>query len=141
MSPQLKKTYVDTGKVRWVFRNFAFLTQDSNDAAAASYCAQEQNKFPAFEQALFTNQGSESATTFTKENMATWAGQVGMDVNAFNACVNSGKYTAQVQKDNQYAQTAGVRGTPTFFINGQPLVGAQPLASFQTLIEQIRQGQ
>lgn len=118
MSPQLDKEYVQTGKVRWVFRNFAFLTQDSLEAAAATYCAQEQGKFVPFEEKLFANQGAESATTFTKDNMAKWAGEVGMDTTAFSACISSGKYTTQVQKDNQYASQAGIRGTPSFFING-----------------------
>lgn len=118
MSPQLDKEYVQTGKVRWVFRNFAFLTQDSMTAAQATYCAQEQNKFWELEEKLYSNQGAESASTFTNDNLAKWATEIGMDSNAFVSCVTSGKYASQVQKDNQYAQQAGLRGTPSFFING-----------------------
>ena len=119
MSPQLVKDYVDTGKVRWIFRNFAFLSQDSLNAAEAVYCANEQDKFWLLESALYKSQGQESSGTFSKDQLKKLAKDTGLDAAAFNSCLDSGKYGVQVTKDNQYAQSQGVRGTPTFFINGK----------------------
>jgi protein-disulfide isomerase len=113
------KDYVDTGKVRWVFHNFAFLSQDSLNAAEATYCANDQNKFWQLEDVLYANQGAESATTFSKDQLKKLAAQAGLDTAAFNQCLDSGKYTAQINKDSAAAQAIGVQGTPTFFINGQ----------------------
>ena len=121
MSPQISKEYVDTGKVRWIFRNFAFLTQDSLNAAEAAYCANEQDKFWPLKEVLYANQGSESATTFSKEQLKKLAKDAGIEPTAFNTCLDSGKYSAQVAKDRQYGEQQGVQGTPTFMINGRPV--------------------
>lgn len=140
MSPQLDQEYVQTGKVRWVFRNFAFLSQDSLNAAEATYCANDQNKFWPFEEKLFANQGAESASTLTRENIKLLAQQAGLDTNVFNTCYDGRKYTSQVTKDSQYAQQSGVTGTPSFFVNSRlyGLQGGTPqdwLANFRKTLD------
>jgi len=119
VGPQVIKEYVDTGKVRWTFRNLAFLSQDSLNAAEATYCAQDQDKFWPFHAKLYASQGSESAATFGKDQLKVIAKDLGFDASAFNACLDSGKYAAQVNKDNTYASQQGVNSTPTFLINGK----------------------
>lgn len=133
MSPQITKEYVDTGKVYWIFREMAFLTQDSLNAAQAAYCAQDQDKFWPFHEKLFASQGDESASTFGKDQLKTFARDLGLDATAFNACLDSGKYAAQVNKDNNYASQQGVNSTPTFIINGKmaQLMAADPARAIQ----------
>jgi protein-disulfide isomerase len=65
-----------------------------------------------------------------------WAADLGLNTQQFNSCVDSGKYRSEVQKYFSDGQTAGVSGTPTFFVNGQKLVGAQPFSAFKAVIDQ-----
>lgn len=119
MSPQVDQNYVNTGKVLFTYRPVAFLSQDSANAAEAAYCANDQNKFWPMHDILFANQGSESATTFGKDTLKQLAKQAGLDTTAFNACIDSGKYTAQVNTDTQAIANSGVQSVPSFVINGQ----------------------
>jgi protein-disulfide isomerase len=139
VGPQIDKEYVQTGKVRWVFRNFAFLSQDSYNAAEASYCAQEQGKFWPLHDILFSNQGAESGSTFSMDNLKRFAKQSGLEESAFNACLDSRKYKDQVTKDNQYAQAQGVQGTPTFFMNGRAInvMDRDPQATINNLRREL----
>lgn len=72
----------------------------------------------------------------TKDDMKQWAKDLGLNTNDFNNCLDSEKYKSIVDQDEQSGLTAGVNGTPTFFINGTMLVGAQPFQSFKTIIDQ-----
>ncbi len=133
--PQLKKDYIDTGKIQFYFRQFPFLGPASNVAADAAECAQDQGKFWQFEDYMYTNQPDESDTTlYTAANLAQVAGNMGMDSNAFANCVTNKTDDARTQQDYTQGQAAGVSGTPTFYINGVQLVGAQPYTAFQSAI-------
>jgi protein-disulfide isomerase len=79
---------------------------------------------------LFANQDSLST-----ENYKAWAKELGLNENQFNTCIDSQKYASQVQKDFDDGVAAGVSGTPTFFVNGQKLVGAQPFSVFKQVID------
>lgn len=132
----LIKDYVNTGKVKFSFRHFAFLGQESNWASEASECANEQGKFWDFHDYLFKNQKGENQGTFSKENLKGFAANLGLDTLKFNACLDGGKYAKAVTDDTKAGQTAGVSGTPTIFVNGQVMVGAQPYSVLKTLIDQ-----
>ncbi len=135
--PQIIKNYVDTGKATFSFRQYAFLGPSSTVAANAAECANEQGKFWAFHDYMYQHQPAETDTSmYTTDNLTTIAGQLGMDTAAFNSCLSSNKDAALAQKDFTEGQTAGVSGTPTIFIDGIPVVGAQPYSAFQTLIDQ-----
>jgi predicted DsbA family dithiol-disulfide isomerase len=69
------------------------------------------------------------------QELASLAGQIGLDQEAFSTCQNSGKFTNLVREQSQLSQSIGVRSTPTFLINNQPLVGAQAFEAFQQVIE------
>lgn len=134
---QIIKDYVDTGKAVFYFRDYAFLGAASTLAANANGCANEQGKFWDFIAYMYQNQPSESDTSmFTNENLTTVAGQLGMSTDQFSSCMTSNKYAQQAAQDLADGQKAGVSGTPTIFINGLPIVGAQPYSAFQTLIDQ-----
>ncbi len=72
------------------------------------------------------------------ENLKKFAQEMGLDQEAFNSCLDTGKYTEAVNRQNEFAKKLGVQSTPSFLINGIPLVGAQPIEKFQALFEQLK---
>lgn len=131
----LLKDYVDTGKVKFAFRNYAFLGQESTWAAEASECANEQNKFWEYHDYLYTHQGKENAGDFSKEKLEGFAQAIGLNTDQFKSCLESDKYAAKVKEDFTQGQAAGVQGTPATFINGQLVSGAQPYSNFKSIID------
>ena len=129
--PSIIKDYVDTGKVRYVFRDFPLGFHDqAKPAAMAAECAGDQGKYWEYHDLLFKNQASLSAANYKK-----WAKDLKLDTTKFDACVDTNKYKAEVEKDFSDGQKAGVSGTPAFFINGKMISGAQPYSVFKTEIE------
>jgi protein-disulfide isomerase len=118
-------------QVRFVYRDFPFLSQESMIAAQAAHCADEQGAFWEFHNALFSGRYPLGAQAYE-----TYAVELGLDSSDLLACISSGRYEQEVEDDARFAAGRGVTGTPTFFINGIPLVGAQPLDRFSFLIEQ-----
>jgi len=123
--------------VRFGYQHFAFLGDESQWAAEASECAgaQSENAFWAYHDKLFSSQNGENQGAFSKDNLKRFASELGLDTKAFNECMDSGKYTDVVQSETQFGQTLGVRSTPSFVVNGQPVIGAQSFETFQQLIE------
>jgi protein-disulfide isomerase len=132
--PALEEEYITTGKVRYVFRNFPILGVQSRWAALAAECAHEQGHFWEYHDKLFTlaQQGQE----LLRSRLKSVAAELGLDVAQFDSCLDSSKYLDEVQEDFAAGQNAGVTGTPAFLINGQLIVGAQPIEKFRELIEQ-----
>jgi protein-disulfide isomerase len=134
---QIIKDYVDTGKVQYAFRNFAFLGPASITAADAAECANDQGKFWDYYNYLYKNQPSESDTSMYNTDTLTQAAvSLGMDDNIFRTCLDGKKDEAKVNADLSDGQKAGVSGTPSFFVNGISLVGAEPYSAFKTIIDQ-----
>lgn len=134
---QIINDYVKTGKAVYYYRHFAFLGPASIIAANASECANEQGKFWEMHKYLFDNQPSESDTSmYTVDKMTEVAGTLGINTNQFKSCLTANKYQANVDKDQKDGQAAGVSGTPTLFINGVPIVGAEPYTSIKAQIDQ-----
>ena len=132
----LIKDYVDSGKVQFAFRQYAFLGQESTWAAQASECANEQGKFWDYHDYLYKHQGAENSGAFAKDKLIGFAGALGLNTDQFSSCLNSDKYAKNVSDDLAAGQKAGVNGTPTTFVNGMTMVGAQPYNSLKTLIDQ-----
>ncbi|MBI5728806.1 MAG: DsbA family protein [Candidatus Magasanikbacteria bacterium] len=133
----IMKDYVDTGKVKFYFRGYAFLGPASTAAAEASECANEQGQFWKFHDWMYDNQAPESDTAYySKENLITYAVNLGLNRASFASCLNSDKYAAKVNQDLSEGQAAGVNGTPTTFVNGMPIVGAVPYAQIKAAIDQ-----
>lgn len=133
---QLLNDYVNTGKAKLIFKHFAFLGQQSTWASEAAECAGEQGKFWEFHDWLYNNQAPESNLSYySKPNLIKYAGKItGLNVQQFASCLNTDKYAEYIASDIAEGQKAGVTGTPTIFINGQKIIGAQPYVNFQTLI-------
>lgn len=133
----IRKNYVDTGKVKFAFRHYAFLGQESTWAAQASECANEQGKFWEYHDYLYNNQGQENSGAFSKDKLKSFAQTLGLNTSQFNSCLDSDKYAKQVADDQKAGQDAGVNGTPATFINGQLISGAQPYSAFQSAIDPL----
>jgi len=128
----MNETYVQTGQVRFGYQQFAILGPQSERAAEGSECAAEQDAFWAYHDLLF---GSGTRGASGTDNLKQFAADLGLDTTAFDACLDSGKYSALVRSETALIGSLGVRGTPAFLINGQLLAGAQPFEVFQQVIE------
>jgi protein-disulfide isomerase len=135
MLHRLAPQYIDTGKAKVIFRHFAFLGMESQQAAQAAECAGEQHKFWDYAQYVFTHQAGENVGAFAPANLKRFALQVGLEPTAFNTCLDAGKYATAVQEDTQEGRRRGVQGTPTFFVQGQRIQGLLSPAQLAALIE------
>jgi len=135
VEPQIKKDYIDTGKIQFAFRDFAFLGQESNDAANAARCANDQGKYWDFHDYLYSHQVSENSKTFSTDNLKKFGADMGLDTTQFNSCIDSNKYASAVTDDINAGKNVGVSGTPTVYVNGVQLVGAQPYSAFKAEID------
>lgn len=129
--PQLKTKYIDTGKVKVIFKNFPLPGhQYAQGAAEASECAFEQGKFWEYQAKLFENQSS-----LDTNNLKKYAQDLGLNEQTFNSCLDSKKYTTQVKADADEGTKVGIQGTPSFIINGILVDGAYPLSVFEAVID------
>ena len=153
--PLIISNYIEKGKVyftyrsagNWVSKHTSGNTE-SQDAAAASYCAADQGKFWEMHNALFANNRDvENEGSFASERLASIAENLSLDMTTFQDCFDSGKFTDRVQKDYNNAIEAGVQGTPSFLViyqaNGAThtllVEGAQPYEAFQQTLDKILQ--
>jgi protein-disulfide isomerase len=138
---QIIANYVKTGKVYYEYRTVGgYLGEESQAAAEAAYCAGDQGKFWDYHDALFSHWTGENVGDFTPEKLQQYAASIGLDQVAFEQCLSGDKMTARVQQDLDNAQKAGIKGTPSFFINDMVIEGAQPYSVFQQAIDQALQG-
>ncbi len=133
--PALRERYVDTGQVRFVWRNFENYGSESHDAAVAAYCAGEQGRFWEYHSTLYENQRGINTGVFAEANLQRFADEHGLEAAPFNTCIAGISYDAVISADKRLGRSEGVNGTPTFFINGEMIVGAQPTETFVALIE------
>ncbi len=128
---QIETEYVNTGKVKFVYRDFPLsFHANAQKAAEAAECAGEQEKFWEMHDKLF-EEGVKGGISSFKQ----FAADIGLDTDKFDDCLDSGKMASEVAKDMQDGQAAGITGTPGFIINGQLVSGAQPFSAFQQVIE------
>lgn len=140
--PVLKKDYIDTGKLRYVFHDFpiASLHPEAKKAHEAAYCAGEQNRYWEMHDILFESSPDLSVSALKKSAM-----KIALNANQFNHCVESGKYAKDVDKEIAEGTQAGVTGTPAFVIGqsggdkitGTLVSGAQPLTRFTQVIDEL----
>ena len=141
--PEITEKYIDTGKVKLIYRDFPLsFHPQAQSAAEAAECAGEQDKYWEMHDMLYENQESLSTDNYKK-----WAGEIGLDTEKFNNCLDSGKFTSEVENDFAAGSAAGVSGTPSFVIGpsdgkGELVVGALPFEDFggekgfKTIIEE-----
>ena len=127
---QVEKTYGD--RVRIVFRDYPLIMhRTAKRAAEAAHCADEQGKFWAMHDRLFSKGGP-----ITDADIARFAQQAKLDQNAFETCLGSGKYKEAWKPSQDEGTRVGVTSTPSFFINGRMIVGAPPYEAFARIIDE-----
>lgn len=125
------------GKIRLVYRHFPLTSihPDAFPAAEAAMCAGDQNAYWQFHEKLF------SSSALGSNVYSQYAQELGLDMTAFESCITEQKFKEAVQADLDFAVDLGVRSTPTFFINGLAIVGAQPLDIFKQVIDKELAGE
>jgi protein-disulfide isomerase len=131
----LLKTY--PGKIKFVYRNLPLTSihPDAQAAAEAAMCAGEQNVYWQYHDKLFSSEilGNGAYTQYAQE--------LNLDMTAFEACISTQKYKDAIQADSDFALNLGISSTPTFFINGLAIVGAQPIEVFKQVIDKELAGE
>jgi protein-disulfide isomerase len=127
--PTLIEEYVKTGKVQLRYKHYTPIGGESVKAALATSCAGDQGKFWDYKHKLFLVQAQAGQDTderinvgrFSDSNLEKYAGELGLDTAAFSSCLNSDKHLQTLQDHERDAKALGIRGTPSFAINGAPL--------------------
>lgn len=141
---ELKREYIDTGKMRFISRDYPLdFHSHALKAAQATHCAGEQGKFWQMKDLLMVN-----SSRLTPEVITTLAGEASLDAGIFRACQDSGKYLAEIKDGIVVANGAGINGTPAFvigkmtgdYLDGALVVGAQPFEIFDGLIKGLLSG-
>lgn len=134
--PRLLKEY--GSQIRFIYRDFPLYSSHANAASAAeaANCAGDQGKYFEFHDRLFSGAYSLGAAAYQK-----YASEISLDLDLFSSCLDSRKYQQEVEADYQFASQLGIRSTPTFFINGLAVVGAQPYEVFKQIIDQELAGE
>lgn len=142
---RLLADYVETGKARFMFKDYTVLDspsdKSSTKAAEASYCASEQGKYWEYHDRLFAYTDAGNSGRMTNETMQQVAEDAGVqDLDSFSKCVDSQKYSAVVEENNGLAKSLGLEGTPAFLIMSDGEVqsiikGAQPLEVFKNALD------
>jgi protein-disulfide isomerase len=122
--------YVES--VRFVWKDFPVITPQSPLAAEAAQCAHEQGKFWVYHNHLYDRQPK-----FKVEELKNYAVELDLNTHQFNQCLDSRKYQADVEADLQEAFEHGFRGTPSFLINGEPLIGPPTYGMIDRRIQEI----
>lgn len=134
--PKIKEEYIDSGKVKYIHRDAAFMGENSRLAAMAVECAEDEGKKWDLQEVFFADTLAKKSV-MNADDLKRLAGQAGVKTREWQTCFDEEKYGEEVDKDTADAKAAGVSGTPTFFINGKSLVGAQPYESFKGIIDNL----
>lgn len=130
--PTVQADYIDTNRVRWVFRHLPLseIHPHALRAAAASECAAEQDRFYDYIETLFDNQAA-----LEDADLIDYATDLGLDAEAFTSCLSSNRHDERINSDREDVIDLGATGAPTFFINGQIARGFIDTADFSALLD------
>lgn len=134
--PKIRENYIKTGQAKLVLNPILDYGDRSLQAYQAAECAAEQGKFWALHDIMFERQ-QELYSGDIREVIKQMAAELKLDPQAFNSCIDEQRYADLVQSQDQHRRDLGVRTRPTFDINGQLVVGAQPFDVFQNVIEPL----
>jgi protein-disulfide isomerase len=145
IEPLVIDNLVAPGKARYTFHQYPFIdgpgagsSGESDQAANASMCANEQGKFWEMHATLYAN-SEENQGAFRDNRLQAMAQNVGLDMNAFNACLRENKYKVDIQADFDLGQKMGVSGTPTVFVNGQQAGQPGKIATYDEIAQAVEQ--
>ena len=135
------KNYVDTGKVKIIFKDYNIIGEDSVKASQGAHCANDQGLFWEYHDILYSNWTGENNGWASSENLAIFAQQIGLNMNKWSECMNKGSHSQIILKSNDDARTLELTGTPAFFIINSEgkvskLFGAQPFEVFKKIFDE-----
>ena len=135
------KNYVDTGKVKIIFKDYNIIGEDSVKASQGAHCANDQGLFWEYHDILYSNWTGENNGWASSENLAIFAQQIGLNMNKWSECMNKGSHSQIILKSNDDARVLELTGTPAFFIiNAEgkvsKLFGAQPFEVFKKIFDE-----
>lgn len=141
----IKTEYMDSGKVQFVYKDFPLgFHPAAQKSAEAAQCANDQGKWLEMHDKMYEEQAKlgQGTVQYSTDDLKDWAEDIGLNMNEFNDCLDSGKYSQEVQDDLQVGSSIGIQGTPGFVIGkrgGSPqlIVGAQPYATFKSAIDSL----
>lgn len=142
--PLIKRDYIDTGKIRYIFRDFPFGGQENViRAGEAAACAADNNLYLEYHEALFRAQAQWAGLSgdALDNYLADLAGQIGIAPATFLQCLKSGSKRAGVLVDQKLATDLGLTGTPTFIVNGEKYTGQRPYESWKEILDKALAGQ
>ncbi|MEU3271158.1 thioredoxin domain-containing protein [Saccharomonospora sp. NPDC006951] len=136
IAPALIERYVDTGVLRMEWRDLPIFGEQSLIAARAGHAAAEQGRFWEFTEAVYAAAPDRGHADLTPETLREFAEEAGVgDLGRFSSGLDSTRYDAAIEADAREGTSLGVSSTPTFIINGRPVLGAQPLDTFVSVID------
>jgi len=137
----IQEDFIDTGKVKLVFKDFPLNGPDSLLAAEAAYCAEDQEKYWQYHDELYKNWGGERTGWITRESLDNFANTVNLDLNEFNKCLDDHKYQNKVNIIHEFGKEIGIDATPSFLVfNGEKIIkirGNQPLEVFLKTFDEL----
>jgi protein-disulfide isomerase len=136
---ELLEMYVASSRVRYSYRNFAFLGSESSWAAEAAECAADEGRFWEYHDLLYASQAGEQRGTFAKPKLKVMGEKLGLGA-SFAECVDSGRHAQAVRDETARGQTLGVRATPTLFVNGRRVQGAISMEQLRAIIDPLIAG-
>jgi protein-disulfide isomerase len=141
IAPQVKDAYVATGEVYYIFRHFPFLDdnaprKESDQAANASMCAGDENRFWDYHDMLFANWKGENQGSFNDRRLVAFAEALGLDMGQFNSCFDANLHAEEINSDLQQGRDMGVSGTPSVLVNGRILTPGR-VPSFTDISEAV----
>jgi protein-disulfide isomerase len=148
IEPSIVENLVKTGKAKYTFHNYPFIDGktvnsggESDQAANASMCANEQGKFWDMHGIIYTNWNGENQGGLSNARLQAMAESIGLDMSSFNKCFNSNKYEKDIQADMEYGDKIGVSGTPSVFVNGVKVGQEGKIASYQEIADAVEAAQ
>lgn len=146
IEPLIIENLVKTGKAKYTFHNYPFIDGDgagsngeSDQAANASMCANEQGKFWEMHSTLFANWNGENQGNLNNTRLKVMAEAIGLDMNAFNDCFDANRYEEAIQSDFTLGTDMGVSGTPSVFVNGNKVGQPGKIATYQEIADAVEQ--
>lgn len=136
------KNYIETGKVKMIFKDYTIIGPDSINAAHGAHCADDQGLFWEYHDILYNNWTGENNGWASSQNLLRFAQEIGLDVDEWSECMINSEHSEIITDSNQDAKDLGLTGTPSFFVIGPDntvtkLFGAQPYEQFQRVFDPL----
>ena len=137
---QILKDYVETGKVKMIFKDYNIIGPDSVNASHGAHCANDQGLFWEYHDILYSNWTGENNGWASSENLGKFAQEIGLDMDEWSECMLNGVHSQTILASNEDARSLELTGTPAFFVIGPDgkttrLFGAQPYETFEKVFE------